>query len=846
MKTHGSLLATLTLVILLLVTSSAGAGSLPASVRLAPEGPAPTMVSYQGQVVVGTTAYNGTGYFKFAIVDTPVTTSYWSNNGSSVAGSEPTASVPLSVTQGLFTVLLGDTTLSGMTQPLNASVFASTGRYLRVWFGSSTSSFTLLSPDRLITSVPYALQAVDADLLDGQHSGYYQNADNLNAGTLDVARYSAQADLSAEGYLGNAAGDLAQNNGTLQPTLNADLLDGQHAATFQQHYANVVVVAKSGGDFTTVQAAIDSITTANADNPYLVWVAPGVYSETVTMKPYVHLQGAGQDATIITSSVTSSANPPTVATLLLASHTSVRDMTIGNGASAPGASHVAAVRAEDTVTQTLLADVTVLAVGMGDSGYGYYGLINYGGLTLRGGSYTARGGSASPGNNNDTVAIYNRGPLDAEGVTASAESGYGTRGLSNGDQARLTLHGGSFTARGGTYPRGITNDTGGIVVADDITVLAVAGAGTTNAFAVTNIGGPTYGAFMTLRGGSLTARGSTYCIALDNNDHATLTAEGVSLLAETGTQDYGLRNTGTATATLRGGSYTARGGASNAYGIRNENASLVNAESVTALAENASSTNYGVYNTGLASHVILRGGSYLARAGANAYGLHVQAESTLDAENVTVLAENATGDNYGLRLDGAGTVAATRGGAFISRGGASASGIELSDGSTLTADNSTARGEGATGYNRGIHLARTSSSEAVPVASLRGGTFVGHGGTNATGLDSWPGSLTADGIAAIGEDASGDCIGLANGASSAVSNSLLAGRRGGGNNYGLYAGINVDVNDSTLEGATNSVYRSAGTVVIANSRLIGGAVSGTVSCTLVSRGTAVNTGTTCP
>ena len=39
---------------------------------------------------------------------------------------------------------------------------------------------------------------------------------------------------------------------------------------------NVVTVAQSGGDYTSIQAAIDSITDATAANSYLVWVAPDV------------------------------------------------------------------------------------------------------------------------------------------------------------------------------------------------------------------------------------------------------------------------------------------------------------------------------------------------------------------------------------------------------------------------------------------------------------------------------------------------------------------------------------------------------------------------------------------
>jgi hypothetical protein len=74
---------------------------------------------------------------------------------------------------------------------------------------------------------------LDADMLDGQDASAFasashgHNAGDINAGTLDPAYYSAYSDLGADGYLDNEAGDLAQNNGTLQATLNADMLDGQ-------------------------------------------------------------------------------------------------------------------------------------------------------------------------------------------------------------------------------------------------------------------------------------------------------------------------------------------------------------------------------------------------------------------------------------------------------------------------------------------------------------------------------------------------------------------------------------------------------------------------------------------
>jgi hypothetical protein len=144
----------------------------PRNVPLAPGG-SPTVVAYQGEVQVGGTPYTGNGYFKFAIVNAAGTTTYWSNDETSTGGGAPTAAVQLAVSKGLFSVLLGDTSLGGMTQPLTSDVFNQSIRYLRVWFSSDNITFNQLTPDTRIAAVPYALQAqeaVDADTVDGVES----------------------------------------------------------------------------------------------------------------------------------------------------------------------------------------------------------------------------------------------------------------------------------------------------------------------------------------------------------------------------------------------------------------------------------------------------------------------------------------------------------------------------------------------------------------------------------------------------------------------------------------------------------------------------------------------------
>src|SRR5664279_126931 len=97
-------------------------GILHAGAVIPPSG-VPQILNYQGRVAVGTVNFNGTGSFKFALVNAAGTTTFWSNDDTSAAGSQPAAAVTLTVTKGLYSVLLGDTSLANMTA-IPASVWA--------------------------------------------------------------------------------------------------------------------------------------------------------------------------------------------------------------------------------------------------------------------------------------------------------------------------------------------------------------------------------------------------------------------------------------------------------------------------------------------------------------------------------------------------------------------------------------------------------------------------------------------------------------------------------------------------------------------------------------------------
>lgn len=58
-------------------------------------------------------------------------------------------------------------------------------------------------------------------------------------------------------------------------------------------WGNIVTVMKSGGDYTTVTAALAAITTASSSNRYLILVGPDHGWEQVTLKSYVDIAGFG-------------------------------------------------------------------------------------------------------------------------------------------------------------------------------------------------------------------------------------------------------------------------------------------------------------------------------------------------------------------------------------------------------------------------------------------------------------------------------------------------------------------------------------------------------------------------
>ena len=146
---------------------------------------------YVGQVRVGGLLFDGTGQFKFAIVDLSGSHTLWSNDMTSVDGGEPDDSVAIEVVDGVFNVAVGDPDL-GM-EPINSVVFNQPNRIkLRIWFNDGEHGFQQLLPDRrIINPELLGLFSTKADFtiyVDGLDGN-----DENNGLTTDTAKRTIQS-----------------------------------------------------------------------------------------------------------------------------------------------------------------------------------------------------------------------------------------------------------------------------------------------------------------------------------------------------------------------------------------------------------------------------------------------------------------------------------------------------------------------------------------------------------------------------------------------------------------------------------------------------------------------------
>jgi hypothetical protein len=487
--------------------------------------------------------------------------------GTQVGSTLTQTGVPVS--EGLFTVQLD----------FGANAFNGSARWLEIAVScpADGGAYNTLAPRQPLTAAPYANYA-------------------LTAGAADSAGYATTAG-------------------------SADTLDGLHASAFQQHYQNLVVVAKSGGDFSTITDALNSITTNSAANPFTIYVAPGVYNERVTMKPYIDIEGAGETATKITytGSFYSSS-----ATLYAVNNAELRFITVENTGG-----DSCAVAIHDTYTNMRMTHVTAIATGAennfavyminssmkmtnmtitahGLTGYNYGIYISSGSPTLTDIRVTVTGGDYNYAIDNSSAATMTDVTANASGGTIyniGVYNGYGYEGS-------ITMMNVTATGSGGLYAYGVEN----------------------------------YDSSPTMNNVTATASGEGYTYGVYNAGTSTSVMINVIASGSGGNMNYGVFNTGfSCSPTLNYVTADASGG-TESYGIYN-NYAPITMTNVIATASDATYQDAGVYNYGSASRMTNVTASASNGTGAN-IGVYNSVYYSGSAKPMMNVTASASGGNY--------------------------------------------------------------------------------------------------------------------------------------------------------------------------------------------------------
>jgi hypothetical protein len=186
-----------------------------------------------------------------------------------------------------------------------------------------------------------------------------------NPGTATLNWTAAGAQVANGAILPLCAGAGCTSDFNVFASSSTDLVADIVGYFTQPSGGFVLTVAPSGAQYTSIQAAIDAAAAvATGAQPYLVKVAPGVYTEHVTLKDFVDVEGSGRYVT----SIRRSNGWPTVTAGAAAN---LRGMTITNtspGAFGSGGGATGVHQAASTANGfTQLVDVNVLGIGPGEN-----------------------------------------------------------------------------------------------------------------------------------------------------------------------------------------------------------------------------------------------------------------------------------------------------------------------------------------------------------------------------------------------------------------------------------------------------------------------------------------------
>lgn len=165
----------------------------------------PVAIDHQGYIEVDGQPFDGSGDFRFALVNGSGDNA-WTNDNTHVGTADmPDAAVSLPVEDGVYAVSLGD---GNATDSFPSSFFANQSDLaLRVWFDDGTNGPQRLTPDKPLRATPYARVADRASMAEETASvPNVITVDRVNYNTPRTKHMTVPAAAFQSGALSDAPG----------------------------------------------------------------------------------------------------------------------------------------------------------------------------------------------------------------------------------------------------------------------------------------------------------------------------------------------------------------------------------------------------------------------------------------------------------------------------------------------------------------------------------------------------------------------------------------------------------------------------------------------------------------
>lgn len=308
---------------------------------------------------------------------------------------------------------------------------------------------------------------------------------------------------------GTPSSSLKLGGRTITPTLILQASGGQPCPAGETmlglvSLSRTLIVSPNGTpteNGSALLAARNIISNSNpsATNPWLLKLEPGNYdldNQSLTLLPYVDLEGSGEDTTTISSTISSPGLPPTAATLVAASNSEVRSLKVANSGSNPY--QVAVMITNSNIarfshfTASTSSTGSSLAVGLANNG----ATLTLNNSTI---SVSSSGGSG--------YGIYTFGVNNIADSTIISSKGFANYAFNSAGGTSL-ISNSTITASGGSIFNYGIYSAGGVFTVTNSTLTA---SGSSQSIAFYSISGTPRVTNSQLYGGSSTSTGLTIC-----------------------------------------------------------------------------------------------------------------------------------------------------------------------------------------------------------------------------------------------------------------------------------------------------------------------------------------------